>query len=78
MKKKKGRPTLLPAEFTHKVVNLASALRLNGAPVSSSVICLIARGVILTNDRSLLLEKSRHIDLNIDWSRQVLSRFLLM
>ena len=65
----------LPAELMQKVVHLVSALRLRGAPVSSSVICSVARGVILANDRSLLLENCGHIDLNIDWSRQVLYRF---
>ena len=75
MKKKTGRPTLLPAELMQKVVYLVSALRLKGAPVSSSVICSVARGVILANERSLLLENGGHVDLNIDWSRQVLYRF---
>ena len=48
-----------------KVVDLVSALRLKGAPVSSSVICSVARGVILANDRSLLLGNGGHMDLNI-------------
>ena len=73
--KKMGHPTLLPAELMQKVVHLVSALRLRGATVSSSVICSVARGLILANDRSLLLENCGHIDLNIDWSRQVLYRF---
>ena len=68
VKKKTGHPTLLPAEPIQKVVNLFSASRLKGAPVSPSVICSVARGVILANDRSLLLENGEHIDLNIDWS----------
>ena len=45
VKKKAGHPTLLPAELMQKVVELFSALRLKGAPVSSSVICSVARGV---------------------------------
>ena len=51
MKKKTGCPTLLPAELIQKVVDLVSAVRLKGAPVSSSVICSTARGVILANNR---------------------------
>ena len=43
-----------------KVVDLVSTLR------SPSVICYVVRGVILANDRSLLLENGGHIDLNID------------
>ena len=59
----------------HKVVDFFSALCLKGALVSSSVICSVARGAILANDRSLLLENGGHIHLNIDWSRQMLYRF---
>ena len=51
VKKKTGHPTLLPAELIQKVADLVSALCLKGAPVSSSVICSAARGVILANDR---------------------------
>ena len=75
MKKKTGRPTLLPAELMQKLVDLVSALRLKRAPVSSSVICSIARGVNLANDTSLLLENGGHVNLNIYWSHQVLYRF---
>ena len=75
VKKKTGRTALLPAEVIQKVVDLISALRLKGAPVSSSVICSVARGAILVNDRSLLLGNGGRINLNIDWSRQVLYQF---
>ena len=72
VKKKKGRPTLLPAELMQKLVDLVSALYLKRTPILSSVICSAARGVILANDRLLLLENGGHTNLNIDWSRQVL------
>ena len=75
VKKKTGRPTLLPAELMQKVVDLVSALRLKQAPVSSSVICSIARGVNLANDTSLLLENGGHVNLSIYCSRQVPYRF---
>ena len=75
VKKETVHLILLPAELMQKFVNLVSALRLKGAPVSSSVICSVARGVNLANDRSLLLENGGHVNLNIDWSRQVLCRF---
>ena len=74
VKKNTGRQTLLYAELMQNVVELVSALRVKGAPVSSSLICSVAKGVIVANDRSLLLENGGHIDLNIDWSRQVLYR----
>ena len=75
VKKKTGRPTLLPSELMQEVVDLVSALRLKRALVSSSVVCSVARGVILANERPLLLKNGGHIDLNIDWSRQVPYRF---
>ena len=64
VKKKTVRLILLPAELMQKVVDLVSALRLKGSPVSSSVICSVASGVNLANDRSLLLENGGHVNLN--------------
>ena len=68
VKKKTSSPTLLPAELMQKVVDLVSALCLRGAPILSPV----ASGTIPAKDRLLLLKNGGHIDLNIDWSRQVL------
>ena len=72
VKKITGHPTILPAELMQKVIDLVFALHLGGAPVSSSAVCSVARAVVLANDTSLLLENGGYIDLNIDWSRQVL------
>ncbi len=54
VKKKTGRPTLLPENLMKKVIETVAYLRLRGAPVSAAVICAVARGVIIANDRSLL------------------------
>ena len=75
VKKKAGRPTLLPESLMKKVIDTVSNLRLREAPVSSAVIRAVSRGVIIANDRSLLLENGGYIDLSMDWSRQVLYRF---
>jgi len=75
VKKKTGRPTLLPENLMKKVIETVASLRLKGAPVSAAVIRAVARGVIMANDRSLLLENGGYIDLSTDWSRQVLYRF---
>ena len=56
VKKKTGRPTLLPENLMKKVIETVASLRLKGAPVSAAVIRAVARGVIMANDRSLLLE----------------------
>ena len=75
VKKKTSRPTLLPESLMKKVIETVANLRLRGAPVSSAVIRAVARGVIIANDRSLLLENGGYIDLSTDWLRQVLCRF---
>ena len=58
-----------------KVIKTATNLRLRGAPVSAAVIRAAARGAIIVNDRSLLLENGGYIDLSTDSSCQVLYRF---
>ena len=74
-KKKAGRPTLLPNDLMKKTIETVSALRLKGAPVSSSVINAVAKGIlVLANDRSLLCENGGYISLNADWARQILNR----
>ena len=74
VKKKAGRPTLLPESLMKIIIETVANLWLRGAPVSSAVIRAVARGVILASDRSLLLENGGYIDLSTDWSRQVLYR----
>ena len=56
VKRKASRPTLLPERLMKIVIETVANLRLRGAPVSSAVIRAVARGVIIANDRSLLLE----------------------
>ena len=73
-KKKAGRPTLLPDDLMKKTIETVSALRLRGAPVSTSVINAVAKGIVLANDRSLLCENGGYISLNADWARQILYR----
>ena len=53
---------------------MVKCLRLKGAPVSSTVITAVARGMRLANDRSPLAENGGIIQLNQDWARQILYR----
>ena len=71
--KSKGRPTLLPKTLTKKTIDI-SALRLRGAPVTSSVINGVAKGIVQANDRTLLVENGGHLSLLNDWTRKVLYR----
>ena len=57
-----------------KTIEIVKCLRLKGASVSSSVIVAVARGMILTNDISLLMEKDGFIDLSKNWAEFVLYR----
>ena len=72
--KSKGRPTLLPKTLTKKTIDSISALRLRGAPVTSSVINNVAKGIVQANDRTLLVENGGHLSLLNDWTRKVLYR----
>ena len=47
-------------------------LRLKGAPVNSSMINAVAKGIVMANDRSLLVENGGHISLDNDWARKIL------
>ena len=42
------------------------ALRMSGAPVSSTVINAVATGIILAKDRTLLVENGDHLSLSND------------
>ena len=50
--KSRGRPTLLPETLMKKTIDTISALRLRGAPVTSSVINAVAKGIVQANDRT--------------------------
>ena len=47
---------------------------LKGAPITSSVINAVAKGIVMANDRSLLVENGGHICLSNDWARKILYR----
>ena len=53
---------------------MVEALRLKGAPVTASVINSIAKGVVIANDRSILIEHGGYLSFNSDWGKNVLYR----
>ena len=71
-KMKQGRPTILPKYLRQKTMEMVVCLRFKGAPVNSSVINAVAKGIVMANDRSLLVENRGHINLNNDWARKIL------
>ena len=57
-----------------KITYLVKALRLKGAPISRRVITSITRGVVVANDRSILVENGGYLSINSDFGRNVLYR----
>ena len=49
-----------------KTADTISALRLRGAPVTSSVINAVAKGIVQANNRTLVFENGGHLSLSND------------
>ena len=67
--KSRSKPTLLPETLMKKTIDSIGALRLRGAPVTSSVINAVAKGIVQANDRTLLVEDGGHLSLMIGRER---------
>ena len=67
--KSRSRPTLLSETLLKKTIDSISALRLRGAPVTSSVINAVAKGIVQANDRTLLVENGGHLFLMLGRER---------
>ena len=70
--RKRGRPALLPEDLMKKIIETIQALRLKGAPVTAAVINAIAKGIVMANDRTILVEHGGYLSLSYDWGRNVL------
>ena len=70
--RKRGRPALLPDDLMKKTIETTQALRLKGAPVTAAVINAIAKGIVMANDRTILVEHGGYLSLSYDWGRNVL------
>ena len=67
--RKLGRPALLPEDLMKKTIETIQALRLKGAVINA-----IARGIVMANDRTILVEHGGYLSLSYDWGRDVLYR----
>lgn len=63
--RKRGRPALLPDDLMKKTIEMIQALRLNGAPVTAVVINFIDKGIVIANDRTLLVEHGGYLSLSL-------------
>ena len=68
IRKKTGRPSLLPEDLMKKTIGTVAGLRLKGTPVSVAVINSVAKGIVLANDSSLLIENGGYLLLSNEWA----------
>ena len=68
----RGRPPLPPDDVMTKTIETIQALQLKGAPATAPVINAIVKGIVMTNDRTILVEHGGYQSLSYDWGRNVL------
>ena len=69
---KRGRPKLLPEDLMKKTIETVQCLRMwKGAPISSSIINAIVKGIVIANDRMLLVENGGHLSSSDSWARNI-------
>ena len=66
-------PKLFPAEILKKAIQTIKVFPLNGALISYNVINAIAKGIVLVNDRTMLVEHGGHLKLTDNRARKVLN-----
>lgn len=72
--KKRGRRVLLGDEMDQKVQLYLKKVREGGGVVSARIAMAAAKGILLTCNRSLLVEFGGHVELNRHWAYSLLNR----
>ena len=72
--KKRGRPVLLGECIDKQVQLYLKKIRNQGGVVTASVVVAAARGILMSTDRSKLIEFGGHIDLSRRWAYHLLGR----
>ena len=52
-----------------KTIKTIKVLRLKGAPISYNVINAIAKGIVVANDRTMLVEHGGYLQFTDNWAR---------
>ena len=65
---------MLSEEIDKKVIAMIKNMHSAGTVVSYDITISIAKGLILANDRTLLKENGRNIDLTTSWARSIHQR----
>ena len=55
-----------------RTIERIKSLRLKGAPVTCLVINAIAKGIVMANDQTILVENGGYLTLSADWARNIL------
>ena len=66
-----GRPLTL-GDLDSKVQQYIRALRQAGAPVGTSVIIAAAKGIIISVDRTMLVENGGHTQVTKTWAQSLM------
>ena len=61
--KKRGRRLLLGDELDNQVKSFVTSIRKSGGVINTAIVKAAGRGVVLSADRSLLLENGGHIEI---------------
>ena len=72
--KKRGRPLMLGEDIDKQLQLYQQKVRDQGGVITASVVVAAARGILLSNDRSKLVEFGGHIELSRQWAYSVLDR----
>ena len=73
--RKRGRPTLLPEELMQKTIETIQTLRLKGVPVTATVINAFAKGIVMANDRTILVEHGEYLSLTMTGQKLFLTEW---
>lgn len=76
--KKRGRKLLLGDELDNKVKRFVTTIRSSGGVVNTAIVKAAGRGVVLSEDRSLLRENGGHIEITRAWALSLMSRMDLV
>lgn len=72
--KKRGRPVLLGEELDSMVQQYLTKVREGGGVVTARIAVAAARGILMSCDRSKLVEFGGHVELNRHWAYSLLNR----
>ena len=72
--KKRVRPVLLGEDLDRKVQMYLKKVREGGGVCSARIAIATAKGIVLSYDRSMLVEFGGHVRLNRSWAYSLLNR----